>query len=152
MAVHRLAQAPVRRSLPVTRLARLAAAVIIAVVALRVFWGPPAQPGSSVRADSSLIPGEPPARIATWSPPDGDTISAREAVFRWAPVGENATFQLRLSEPDGSIRWTWSTSDTSVTLPDTVHLSAGGTYLWYVDALRADGRSASTGVRRFVIR
>jgi hypothetical protein len=32
-----------------------------------------------------------------------------------------------------------------------VSLSGGGTYFWYVDALDADGRSVTTGTRRFTI-
>ena len=58
---------------------------------------------------------------------------------------------LTLLDADGRTRWSGSTSDTSLTLPDSVVLVPGSTINWYVDGLQADGRSVGTGPQRLTV-
>jgi len=70
----------------------------------------------------------------------------------WSAVAGEPTYRLTLTDASGQPVWTTTTTDTSITLPPNVILQQRKRYFWYVDALRADGRAASTGVRRFTTR
>jgi hypothetical protein len=101
-------------------------------------------PDEAVRRESVPL-------IAVVSPQDESTIEITEAPeFHWRAPAADASYQLTLSDDVGGIVWTLSTTDTLVTLPDSVMLEPGSIYYWYVDALLADGRSATTEVLQFM--
>jgi hypothetical protein len=50
---------------------------------------------------------------------------------------------------DGDSLWAAHTSDTAITLPESIAADSGVTRHWYVDALLADGSSRSTGMQSF---
>ena len=152
LAVSRLTRKSLvaRRSTAIIPFIGVAAAAVIAVVLMRT---PPTGSrliSERMRADTPALTGELGARIAIHSPEDGNTVATPHPMFIWASVGGPATYRLTVSDQDGAARWTIATSDTSATLPDSVHLDMRTGYFWYVDALRSDGRSATTGARRFV--
>ena len=126
--------------------ASLAAAAAIAFVALTLGRSTDLA-GDRVR--SQPTPAEAAGPIATRLPADGDTISIARPAVVWSSIAGEPTYRFTLTDASGQLLWTSSTTDTSVTLPSQVNLHSRQTYFWYVDALRADGRAASTGVHRF---
>ena len=112
-------------------------------------------PGSAterLRTPGVTVPAESLSQIAVLSPADGDTIGTGTPAMLWSAVAGEPTYRLTLTDASGQPVWTTTTTDTSVTLPPNVVLQPRQAYFWYVDALRADGRAASTGVRRFTTR
>jgi hypothetical protein len=126
--------------------AGLAAAAAIAFLALTLGRG------SDLAADRtrSEVPSvEAAGSITTRLPADGDTISLAKPALVWSAIAGEPTYRFTLTDASGQPLWSSNTTDTSVTLPPQVTLQPHQTYFWYVDALRANGRAASTGVRRF---
>jgi hypothetical protein len=77
---------------------------------------------------------------------DGEFSAQRAFVWR---RNDDASYHITLTDASGRTLWSQSTSDTTATLPSTVALSRGQQYFWYVDALRSDGRSVTSGVNGF---
>jgi hypothetical protein len=75
------------------------------------------------------------------------TIGGAGLRFVWRPVEPGARYQLTITTESGSRIYSAGTTDTIMLLPAGVSLDPGRTYLWFVDALRHDGRSVTTGVR-----
>jgi hypothetical protein len=67
----------------------------------------------------------------------------------WHAAATGASYQLTLTDAEGSVVWTLATTDTMAMLPDTVTLAHASLYHWYVDGLLEDGRRASSGVHSF---
>ena len=61
-------------------------------------------------------------------------------------------YAITVQDTDGRIRWSARTTDTAAVLPDSVAIAAGSVVHWYVDGLRADGRSVGTGLQRLEAR
>jgi len=131
----------------------LAAAAALAFVLLNTNRVDPGASTERLRtAPGVTLPADASSQIATRSPADGDTIGTVATAMLWSAVAGEPTYRLTLTDASGQPVWTTTTTDTSVTLPQNVVLQSRKTYFWYVDALRADGRAASTGVRRFTTR
>ena len=135
------------------RLATSVAAVAAAAIAFAVLgpWrvapGPGTPSGDRMR-ESTLVGGASGRGVAVVAPAEGDTVRSDTVRFTWRPVAPNAAYLLKLAD-ETSVVWTKDTADTTVVLPDSVALEHGRSYHWWVDALTADGRVASTGVRQF---
>lgn len=152
----RVEVAAVRRMMSVSSIRRpmllvpagLAAAAAIAFIAISLQRdsGPPTE---RVRA---LVPAsaDATARIEVVSPVDGDTIALARAALTWSAIAGEPTYRLTVTDASGQTLYTSTTTDTVLLLPGNV-LKPHSIHFWYVDALRADGRAASTGVRRFEI-
>jgi hypothetical protein len=94
-----------------------------------------------------------PALVAV-APVDGHMIrpdSSRPTRFIWKRDAPDAGYRLTLTDEGGSVRWSIDTSDTTVTLPDSVPLQRGQTYYWYIDALGGDGGTRTSGPRRLSV-
>ena len=136
------------------RLAAPVAAVAAAAIAFVVLgpWrsspGPGTAPGALMR-ESTLVDGASRRAVAVVTPAEGDTVRPGAVRFAWRPVAPNATYLLKVADETSFVRWKQDTADTTVALPDSVRLERGRSYTWWVDALTADGRVASTGVRQF---
>jgi hypothetical protein len=86
------------------------------------------------------------------APADESHLRSVESVtFTWRRLGEEAAYRLTLSDEAGRPIWSTATSDTTVVLPLEIALANGASYFWYVDALGVDGRSSTSGVRRFTV-
>jgi hypothetical protein len=144
-AVHRLVRGQTKRRPLIVGSTGLAAAAAITFLVFTISRPGRELPDSRVRA----VPDESPARIAAALPADGDTVPPGRPVLVWSSITGEPTYRLTLTDASGQPLWTSTTADTSLTLPSQVVLQSRRTYFWYVDALRADGRAASTGVRRF---
>lgn len=86
------------------------------------------------------------------NPEPGIAVSPGQVEFSWAEVGADATYRLTLTDEGGDPLWTIETQQSTVALPDDVELDPGQRYLWFVDALLADGTHATTGVESFTVR
>lgn len=136
---------------PERRLMRtgLAAAAVIAFLALTLGRLGSGTTEDRVRTTPAATTGAS-ALIKGLQPADGDTVSLARTALVWGSIGGEPAYRVTITDATGKLVWTNSTTDTSQTLPPTL-LSSRTTYFWYVDALRADGRAASTGVRRFIV-
>ena len=114
----------------------------------RIAPAPGTPPGERMR-ESTLVGAAGGRAVAIVAPAEADTVQPDAVRFAWRSASPSATYLLRLVDESSSVRWTVDTADTTVTLPDSVRLQRGRSYHWWVDALTADGRSSSTGVRRF---
>jgi len=147
-AVRRLIKGqPLIRRIPIVP-AGLAAAAVIAFLVFTI-----TRPGRELSDERvRTLPVDSSARISAVLPVDGDTVPLGSPVLVWSSTAGDPTYRFTLTDASGQPLWTSATADTSVKLPTNVILQSRTTYFWYVDALRADGRAASTGVRRFTTR
>jgi len=107
----------------------------------------PSPSGSSLRgtgADSERV-------LSVVTPRDRELVSP-PVVLTWRSHPDMVTYKLSLTTANGDSVWALATADTSTRLPDTLRLGPGLDYFWYVDGLRANGRSVSSGVHQFRLR
>ena len=130
-----------RRMVTIATLA--AAAVVVLAVSLSLPGRNPS-PSSTQRAESDAEPNA----VRALEPAAGATVSSPTQAFVWHREGD-ARYQLRIVDSSGAPAWRTTTNDTSARLPTTVHLRPRSGYFWYVDALRSDGVSMSSGPRPF---
>jgi anti-sigma factor RsiW len=88
-------------------------------------------------------------RFDAVAPADGAVLG--DSGFVWRAIADAVTYRLTITDDAGDELWSQTTSDTAATRPRSVRLLAGRTYFWYIDALKGDGTSATSGVRRFQI-
>jgi hypothetical protein len=88
--------------------------------------------------------------IPVLSPPaeTGD----RALSFAWRSSGSGARYTFVLSDSAGNLVWEAQTPDTSIALPDSVSLSHGTRYNWYVDASAPNGMTSTSGVQSFRVK
>lgn len=87
--------------------------------------------------------------IQSVTPVEFSTVSVTGVVFTWRSAGGQPLYRLSLGDATGRELWRMETSDTTLTLPDSIMLERDRTFYWYVDGLTASGRSISTGARSF---
>ena len=124
----------------IVRSARLVAAAIIVVVFVRLIPGDASEPAirDPVRDGNA---------IDVLGPDSLETVAGGPLRFVWRPVVPGTRYDLTITDQSGSRVFSVGSADTSIALPDSVRLDAERTYLWFVDALRPDGRSVSSGMR-----
>jgi anti-sigma factor RsiW len=125
-------------------------AVAAAAVAFFVVTRPAEIPGPApVLRDG----GEPPTpAVALVTPADSVAAPATFLAFTWRSAGAGASYRLTVSDERGDVVWSATSTDTSGHPPSGTLLRIGRPYFWYVDALLPDGRSVTSGVRRFTPR
>ena len=131
-----------RRGLTVA-ISVLAGAALVVIVVRATPRG-----GSAAGAAPSALRGTGDAPSLLAHGPEGDTPLA-SLRFTWGRAPATASYRLTLTNADGLPIWTASSTDTVMTLPDSVALQPGGRYFWFVDALLMDGATRSTGPREF---
>ncbi|MFC1639666.1 anti-sigma factor family protein [Gemmatimonadota bacterium] len=87
--------------------------------------------------------------VSVIAPENGVSIQRDQLTFVWRPVEADARYRFTLTNVVGEVFWTADTSDTVLSIPTEVELESGQSYVWYVDVLLLDGRSITTGTRRF---
>jgi len=70
--------------------------------------------------------------------------------FVWGAASDAISYRITLSTADGSRIWSASITDTTAVLPPDVTLQPGTTYVWFADAIRADGSAQTTGLHPIV--
>ena len=91
------------------------------------------------------------AALIAVSPTDGDSLAGNTATFTWRKKETVVRYRFTVMASDGAEVWSADVADTILVLPDSVTLLPEASYFWYVDALLPDGRTATTGVRRFTV-
>jgi hypothetical protein len=84
--------------------------------------------------------------------PRGTLGVAHAHTFAWHPVAGARDYTIVVVDSAGTEVFTSTTRDTTVTLPDTVHLRAGSEYLWWVQTDRGDGTTISAVTERIRLR
>ena len=131
--------------------AMLAAAALVFVVASPVLRNNRGR-DVAVRAPTRIAESDNAPRLATVSPADEGAASPENNTFVWRAASGDAEYRLTITDATGRIVWRKSTTDTSAVLPDSVRFVRGNDYYWSVEALLADGRSATTNARHFSVR
>ena len=88
--------------------------------------------------------------IESVGPTAGATVELGSLRLTWHDVGAS-TYSVTLTDELGESVWERNTTDTTVSVPDSIQLVRGAVYYWYVDALLPDASSATTGVLEFRI-
>jgi hypothetical protein len=151
LAASRLAESapgPARRRLP-TAVAVAAAAAVLLIAVVQRRADAPADNAARIRSDIAADDG---GALTVVTPRNGDSVSASRIAFVWNRSPTILEYSIVVQDADGRVRWSGTTADTSVLLPDSVSLVSGGILHWYVDGLRQDGRAAGTGRQQLIIR
>ena len=82
------------------------------------------------------------------SPSANGEIDETTPAFTWNK-DDGSSYRITVTDEGGRPLWSESTGDTSVVLPATTRLARNARFFWYVDALRPDGRSVTSGINVF---
>ena len=83
------------------------------------------------------------------SVPRGAVAALR--AMTWSSVPHADQYRVTLFDRDGSVAWRTQSADTTVVLPDTVHVVRGVPYYWKVDARVELGRWVSSDLTWFTL-
>jgi anti-sigma factor ChrR (cupin superfamily) len=132
--------APQRRRWTILAPLAAAAAVFILFVAPRTRDSAPPM----LREPAVTTTGAPTLNI----PRGGVTVLQ---AMTWSSVPHADQYRVTLFDRDGSIAWRTQSEDTTVLLPDTVHITRGVPYYWKVDARIELGRWVSSELTSFTL-
>ena len=79
-------------------------------------------------------------------------VVASAQTLRWSPVAGADRYRTTLFDDAGAVVYETQTVDTSITLPDSIGLVTGRSYLWKVDARTGWGRWSGSELIEFSIR
>lgn len=117
------------------------AAAVVAIVGAG-WWLQVLQPADMLRGEpGGLIPVAPTGTIASPVP-----------LFAWHPLPGAFRYDVAVVDTAGLARFSGSTTDTTLALPDSVNLAVGGVYRWWVRAVRHDGTAERSATVHFTIR
>jgi len=129
-----------------------AAAVILVALPWRDLRRPSLSPNSGVGTERAVVPDGGRDSVVIVTPTADGAVATGRLTFTWRRGESDAQFTVTLLNTRGDIRWSGSTPDTVITVPDSVALPPAASYVVYVDALRSDGTSARSAPRMFTIR
>ena len=110
----------------------------------------PSPPGPPAPVERPAVgPTEALPRLTVTAPANGDSVLGAAIAFQWRSRPGDS-YRVTVLTESGEPVWTTETTDTSVSLPQTIILERGRLYFWRVDAI-ADGLSATSGVQRFQV-
>ncbi len=138
------ARAAERRSLPSRWMALAAAALIlVGIGALTLRGHRPVVPVDVMRGGH--------ASVSVIEPFTGTTI-ARPVRLAWHAMEGAQSYRIELLSTQGDLIAAWSTSDTTVAVPDSVRVAPGGSYDMWVRAMLSDRTEVSSPVVRFSVK
>jgi len=142
-----IAWAAVRASRPRRRsLQRFAvAASLVFVAGSSALWWQ----RTAARRDDVLRAADSPVTLVA---PVGNVGASDAPKFVWRRVGRAERYTIVVVDTTGTELFASETRDTSLTLPDTVHLMPGRAYLWWVQARLEDQSTVTAVTQRVVIR
>jgi len=88
--------------------------------------------------------------VTVTQPGDGLPLGADRLVI-WHKFAENASYRVTIADQSAQPIYTTTVTDTSAIIPSSVTLAPGKKYFWYVDAIRANGATATSGLKSFKI-
>ena len=122
----------------------IAAATLIIVAGTTITR---ARNGRNIERDTNVAT----AAVVIASPGDGASLGP-DRVVAWHRLAENTSYRITIANGGGQPIYTATVRDTSAVIPPFVTLQTGGKYFWYVDAIRADGTIATSGLKSFTIK
>ena len=144
-----------RHRLSATPLIAVLGAAAAAVLFLTVPWRTGLRTHAGIKApvgiERTVLSDDVRDSVHVVAPAENAVVASRGMTITWQRGGKDTQFTVTLMDARADIRWTVSTRDSAVTLPDSVLLTADSTYFVYVDAQRADGTSARSPTRSFTI-
>jgi hypothetical protein len=140
---------PTRRSSP-WKSAGILVAAAAAVIGIVVVPNRNRDSRPSTAPAERRVEAEDGGRVTLWSPADHGIVPVSTANFSWRSEGD-ASYRITVADSTGATVWTALIPDTTATLPLSVKLLPGNHYYWYVDALRLDGSSNTSGPRSFTV-
>lgn len=108
------------------------AGLSVLAVALTTYLLVPHKEPSQFRSIDTTTP------MLTLFPPDGAKVDAPHPAFRWSSALKSSAYKFTLMDGNGVSIWNWDVRDTAVSLPSSVVLIPGKTYLWRVESFLAD--------------
>lgn len=82
-------------------------------------------------------------------PEDGAQVTVHEFKFHWTSLEEGMVYRFTLMGETGAVVWSTDIRDTSLSIPLSVVLQPGKTYLWKVESFLADKRTTRSHVYAF---
>jgi hypothetical protein len=131
-------------------LSAIAAAAVLAVFVGRASIDSEPFAGEQLRGGDTPFASEGSPSVRAVAPIGRKSIGAGIG-FIWRPIVPEAVYRFTLTDDRGGIIWVETTSDTTLPLPNHIVLGQGRTFHWYVDVLRPDGSSATTGIKSFQV-
>jgi hypothetical protein len=135
-------KSPSFRSWGVIGTAVAAAAVIIATSIISR-----SRPDRSIERDPNVAA----AAVTVASPADGSSLGA-DRIVAWHRLADNTSYRITVADQSAQPIYTTTVRDTSAVIPPSIALARGGKYFWYVDAIRADGTTATSGLKSFSVK
>jgi hypothetical protein len=128
----------------------MAAAAVLAVFLVRPTTDSELPASGPLRGDDAPFASEGVSGIRAIAPTGRQTVGDRIA-FVWHSALPGATYRFTLTDDRGDKIWVASTADTALIIPDDTLVFQPRSYHWYVDALKSDGSSATTGIISFEV-
>jgi hypothetical protein len=128
----------------------IAAAAVLVIVLARPSIDSESPAGGQLRGSEAPFASEGVSGLKAVAP-IGRQTNGDGIVFVWHPALPGATYRFTLTDDLGGKIWVGSTTDTTLALPGETSLPGNRGYHWYVDALRPDGSSATTGITSFEV-
>ena len=138
------ARAAERRTLPSRWMALAAAALILVGVGVLVMRGQRAAVPVDVMRGGH-------AAVSVIDPFTGTAVSA-PVQLTWHAMDGAQSYRVELLTTQGAVIAAWSTRDTTLVVPDSVHVSANGSYDMWVRAMLNDRTEVSSPVVRFSVK
>ena len=138
------ARAAERRTLPSRWMALAAAALILVGVGVLVMRGQRATVPVDVMRGGH-------AAVSVIEPFTGTAVSA-PVQLTWHAMEGAQSYRVELLTTQGAVIAAWSTRDTTLVVPDSVHVSANGSYDMWVRAMLNDRTEVSSPVVRFSVK
>lgn len=145
-AAARAAQEPAvpARYSPSRRWYALAASLVaVAVTSVWLASRPNTVDGEVFRGNDS------PVRLVS---PVQEPVAPRAARFVWRRVDKARNYTLVVVDTTGTEIYAATTSDSAITLPDSIQLVPGEAYLWWVQASMSDGSTLTAVTERLTVR
>ena len=102
------------------------------------------------RADEPIRDG--PATAVALLSPTGEIRPEGPLMFVWRAVPGAERYVAEVLTTGGRLVYSLATKDTSFALPDSVRLSAGAEYGWWVQVSLADGDQVRSDLRDFILK
>jgi len=141
-----------RSNIPVVaKVGAVAAAILLVVLPLRDRRRSSVDPEGGRVTERAVLPDAGHDSVVIVAPALDAAVAPGSVTIVWRRGDGDAQFRVELLNERGDIRWSTTTRDSIVSVPDSVSLSPASTYVVYVDALRADGTSVRSAPRTFTV-
>ena len=99
--------------------------------------------------DASTVKVQPTVTVVT--PDDGRQLG-NDRKLTWRSVSAESSYRVTLGDDSAQPIYSVTVQDTSIVVPASVPLASGKKFFWYVDAIRPDGVTATSGLKAFTVK